>query len=278
MILYISAKRVFLGRHRFQPLRTHEETLEWANIVDAGEAREINGIVGKSLLFDVPNFDVVWNTLPEAMHLLDLGFVKGLSGRVFNSGTAAQTMLGYRRTSIAELSNLVRYVLKNPINISLLLAHNYVNIHFNCLDRNIRYPTDFPRRAREYDHASWKAHEWRQHGLFHLPIILPCLPREKNGEKSIYMAFTFLNRAVRLPDQEYVMIDQDMLTMAEEIIDDLYKICFGDTACTYNFHHTVTHLRHIRDKLGGPLTKLSAYPFEGSYSDMRRSFIPGTRT
>ena len=48
------------------------------------------------------------------------------------------------------------------------------------------------------------------------------------------MAFTFLNRAVRLPDQEYVMIDQDMLTMAEEIIDDLYNICFGDTACTYN--------------------------------------------
>ena len=111
-------------------------------------------------------------------------FVKGLSGRVFNSGTAAQTMHGYRRTSIAELSNLVRYVLKNPINISLLLAHNYVNIHFNCLDRNIRYPTDFPRRAREYDHASWKAHEWRQHGLFHLPIILRCSHGRRTGRRA----------------------------------------------------------------------------------------------
>lgn len=100
-------KRVFRPYMRHAPRRTHEQTLIWAEQVQNGEYEEIMGITGKSIFFDVENFDVVKGILPEPMHLMDGGFMKNTAGRTFRSGTAQQTRAGYRRSSSATLSTLI---------------------------------------------------------------------------------------------------------------------------------------------------------------------------
>ena len=139
------------------------------------------------------------------------------------------------------------------------------------------YPSDFPRRSRHYDHASLKAHEWRQLGLFAFPLIVRCLPKSKGNEKSVFMAFGFLNRAMRMPEEEYRGIPEAFLLEAMEILNGAYEAAYGRTANSYNYHIVASHLMDIRDKMNGPLTKYTAYPFEGSYGELRRAFMAGTR-
>lgn len=101
----ISGKRVFHTCMRFSALRTHEETLQWANEAEENGLDHVNGIMGKSVFFEAPNFDVVQDMMPEPMHLLDCGFVKNTCMRTFNSGNAAQTIPGYRRSPSGKLSD-----------------------------------------------------------------------------------------------------------------------------------------------------------------------------
>lgn len=93
---------------RFSERRNHEKTLEWAEEVEAGLVTEKNGIMGKSVLFQISEFDIVQDLLPEAMHLLDGGFMKNTCGRTFNQGKSPQTKAGYRRAPVTELSEILR--------------------------------------------------------------------------------------------------------------------------------------------------------------------------
>ena len=103
------AKRVFRPYMRFSEPRTHENTLTWADEVSGGQYLDKYGITGKSIFFKVPGLDIIHDIPPEPMHLMDGGFMKNTMGRTFNSGTSHQTRAGYRRSSIAKLSDIVRY-------------------------------------------------------------------------------------------------------------------------------------------------------------------------
>ena len=92
---------------RFCQPRSHEQNLEWALTVAAGEKAELMGMTGRSLFFDAPNFDTVYDMMPETMHLMDGGFMKNTCGRAFNSGSGPQTRPGYRKTNIATLNGYV---------------------------------------------------------------------------------------------------------------------------------------------------------------------------
>ena len=141
--------------------------------------------------------------------------------------------------------------------------------------RQAPFPSDFPRRSRAYDLASYKCHEWRQMSMFLFPLILRSLGAGKSHEKSVFLAFSFLSRCMRMPDEEYDLIPIAMIEKASDILNYHYIQAFGDTAASYNFHIVGSHLREIRRY--GPLTSLNAYPFEGTYSELRRSFMSGTR-
>ena len=104
---FISVKRVFLSRMRYCEERTHEQTLEAANQIVAGEYSELKGVIGKSPFFEARNFNVITDIIPEPMHLLDGGFAKALASRMFNSGSSQQSEPGYRRTSIAQLTKRI---------------------------------------------------------------------------------------------------------------------------------------------------------------------------
>lgn len=141
----------------------------------------------------------------------------------------------------------------------------------------MKYPSDFPRRARDYDVSNFKCHEWRQMGLFLFPLLVQSLGQGYGHEKSVFLSFAFLNRAVRLPDDEYALIPAEMFDEAVNILNEHYEEAFGSTAGSYNYHIVTSHLRELREFAEGPLTNYSAYPFEGMYADMRNTFIEGTR-
>ena len=108
------------------------------------------------------------------------------------------------------------------------------------------------------------------------PALVKSLPRECDSEKAVFLSFGFLNRAVRLPDDEYAKVEEEMITDAVNILNTHYEKAYGATACSYNFHIVGSHLPEIREQ-GGPMTEYSAYPFEGLYAEMRACFSPGTR-
>lgn len=92
---------------RYSPSRSHEDTLQWANEIENGLAEEINGIKGRSVLFDIPEFDIIHDVPPEPMHLIDGGFTKGLMARMFNVGTSNLHHPGYRRDNTVKLSEFL---------------------------------------------------------------------------------------------------------------------------------------------------------------------------
>lgn len=90
------------------------------------------------------------------------------------------------------------------------------------------------------------------------------------------MAYAFLSRVMRQPNVEYAIVPEDMIDAAIDILNEHYEAAFGPTAGSYNAHIVSSHLKQMRES--GPFTSNNAYPFEGMYSEMRRSFAPGTRT
>ena len=81
---------------------------------------------------------------------------------------------------------------------------------------------------------------------------------------------------MRLPDLEHQTVPDEMIERAITLLNEHHEAAFGVTAGTYNFHIVASHIREIRAH--GPLTDNTAYPFEGLYADLRRSFVPGTRS
>ena len=111
-------------------------------------------------------------------------------------------------------------------------------------------------------------------GLLMFPWIVRSLPPSKGHEKSVFISFGFLNRAMRLPDQEYRDIPFSMIKKAEAILSKEYELAFGPTANSYNYHNVSSHLLKIREE--GLFTDYSAYAFGRSYGDLGRIYIPGT--
>lgn len=112
-------------------------------------------------------------------------------------------------------------------------------------------------------------------GLLMFPVIVNVLGPGYGSEKSVFLSFGFMNRAVRMPDEEYKNIEEDMFVDAENILNEHYEKAFGQTAGSYNYHISSSHLRELRRH--GPLTEYTAYPFEGMYAEMRKCYAPGTR-
>ena len=268
-LLSLWGKRVFCPTMRFSQRRNHDQTLEWANLVEGGEYQELYGIIGKSVFFDVDGFDIIKDIPPDPMHFLDGGLIKNTCGRVFNSGSSHQTQPGYKRASITKLSDMIRYIFGHCF--SFTFNYNFYTFRY------IPFPSDFPRRSRVYDHPSYKCNKWRIVGTFLFPLLVRCLGQDKPHEKSIFISLGYLSRAMRLPDEEYNAIDRDIIADASNIFNEHYAAAFGPTAGSYNFHLFGSHLEEIREFLGGPFTASNAYPFEAQYAEMRRSYTSGTR-
>lgn len=220
--------------------------------------KKVCGIKGWSMLLDIPGFDMMYGVLPEYMHSMCLGTVQQVFELTFKTSQAP------RLFSRAQFPR-----------IHLAKLHNELN--------TVLVPREFSRRARSMEIGVWKAEEYRNLILFFFPAVIKVM-RNLNPPNLIEMELTrsiqlwaslaFVLRACCLQDEEYNGVDKSMLWLHQgNFLKQLDRLHGSPGNFTYNVHQ-VLHLVEMRSV--GPLPELSAFPFEGSYNNLKRSFHRGT--
>ena len=229
--------------------RTHEKVLEIIEKVENNEIsrEEAKGILGRSPLLLLDNFNIVLDVPTEYLHSVCIGVVKRLIILSFNVGE------------------------KRPAKKNRKLSSPET---YNKLMANIKVFREFPRRARDLNLSVMKGQEYRNVILFFFPLIIKCL--SEKVEKKIWMLFAYMIRSCILPDEEFACVNETSVTNASKQFYKLYESFFGELNCSYNFHVVASHLMKMR--VHGPLTFTSAFPFENFYGELRRSFVPGTQS
>ena len=125
------------GEHRSrQSIQAIIEKIENDEILNIDESK---GIIGRSVLFDVRDFNFVYDTPAEYLHSGCLGVVKKLVEMTFSVG------INRPRVTKRKLSSTKT---------------------FNTLILRTKVTKEFPRRARNLDFATFKAQEYRNLSLF----------------------------------------------------------------------------------------------------------------
>ena len=220
------------------------EKIEGNEILSIDEAR---GIIGRSVLFDIPEFNFVYDSPAEYLHSGCLGVVKNLVRLTFNVGGEKKKRITKRKLSSTA--------------------------NFNRLMICTKVPREFSRRARKLDFAVFKGQEFRNLILFFFPLVLECIEPEAK-EIDLWLHLSYLFRASCISSEEFRNINLDVIHESCQIFYKTFEQLFGEQNCPYNLHVFITHLMEIRTH--GPLTKTSAFKFESFYGEIRRSFVPGT--
>ena len=210
---------------------------------------EAKGILGRSPLTQIPNFNTVMDTPAEYLHSVCLGVTKRLVILTFN--------VGEKRTRVTKRK------LSNP---SI----------FNAMLREIKLFKEFSRRSRELDPSVMKGQEYRNIAIFFFIIVIKCIPVNNGKEKKLWLLYGYMIRSCILPEKEFKNIDLENIESACARFYKLYEELFGLDNCSYNTHVVIAHLLEIRHH--GPLTFTSAFSFESFYGEIRNSFVPGTQS
>ena len=226
--------------------RTRQKIEEILDNLDYLSHAEKKGIVGRSLMLNLPNYNVVRDSPAEYLHSCCLGLVKRTVELTFS--------VGENRPRIT----------KRKLSIPM---------DFNILMRMIKTPKEFPRRARDLDFAVFKGGEFRNLALFFFPLIIECI-EEGHEERNLWLFLAFMIRSCIVPSEEFRYVSLDVVEMCCSKFYKLYEKLFGALNCSYNTHVVCSHLPEIRAH--GPLTETSAFPFESFYGEMRHCFVPGT--
>jgi hypothetical protein len=211
---------------------------------ESGEVEKTFGIKHCSPLLKLPNFDMITGLPTEYMHLITLGVVK----------------------KVLCLFLCIRKDGGQPIYMQKAVAS------LNKSLRNVRTPSEFSRRTRDFKLAHWKAEEYRNLLLFFFPCLLPHL--QSRDEKTLWLLLVYAVRAFILPDTEYQTVRH--LVDVPAAVNDFYHLfhkLYKSQACSYNIH-VYSHLAILRHH--GPLTTTSAFRFESFLAVLKESFHVGT--
>ena len=199
------------------------------------------GIKGASPLFNLDNFDMVHHIPIEYMHNICLGVCRKLMKHFF--GESSQR----NKRNTAKVK---------AINSQLL---------------NVKTPSEFSRRPRELDISNYKASEFKYIMLAYYPIFWSVLTEEEN---QLFSVLCFLIRALTLPDKYYsIIITKYNVEEMAMMFCRQYEVMFSEGSMSYNMH-AIQHLPLVRNL--GPLTDTSTFCFEDYFSELKRSFSPGT--
>jgi hypothetical protein len=137
--------------------------------------------------------------------------------------------------------------------------------------RNIKTPSEFSRRTRDFKVAHWKAEEYRNMLLFFFPLLLPYLDDE---ERSLWLLLVYSVRAYVLPEDDFERT-KDVLQVPTAIgnFGSLFHKMFGSKNCSYNIH-VFSHLSLLRQH--GPLNSTSSFRFESFLAIIKDNFRVGT--
>lgn len=206
------------------------------------------GIIDRSPLLDFPGFDIIKDIPVDWMHGTCLGVVRMTFELTFDMGKNRKRKVPYKRVPVGNLNSQII---------------------------GIKWPTEFSRRSRVMDYSNWKAEEWRNLILFLHPIVVQVIPDDGHRqERELWLYLAYYVRAYVLPEEEFQHHSDHELRDVKMRWYELHYRLFGMENCPYNVH-VFTHLKYVREK-GDPLTETSAYPFEGFFATMRRSFTPGS--
>lgn len=228
--------------------RTRENISEILENIDVLTPQEKKGIIGRSVLFDIPRYNFVRDTPAEYMHSTCLGVIKRLVELTFSVGEVRP-----RKTN-RKLSDPKQ---------------------FNVLMRSIKNFKECSRRARDLDFSVLKAAEFRDLALLYFPLIVECIEDEQK-ERDLWLHIAFMVRACILPSEEFRYVDLNEVTACSMRFYKMYEAIFGRLNCTYNTHVVFSHITEIRAH--GPLTETSAFVFESFYGEMKKCFVPGTNS
>ena len=207
---------------------------------------EAKGIVFRSPLLDLPNFNYIYDVPAEYLHSGCLGVIKRLVELTFQ--------VGEKRTRITKRK------LSSPKSFNILMLMTLV-------------PQEFPRRARNLDTSVFKGQEYRNLCIFFFPLVLDCIENSAK-ERHLWLYLAYIIRSATIPTEEFSQINVDQVCEFSERFYKLFEQLFGKLNCPYNLHVFCGHVMEIRTH--GPLTETSAFKFESFYGEMRRSFVPGT--
>ena len=206
------------------------------------------GVVGRSPLWDIPDFDFTRDVPTEYMHTSCLGVVKRMIELTFSVGDPRPRETKRKLSSATE---------------------------FDLCMIDTKVPREFPRRARKLDFAVMKAVEMRNISLYFFPYVLQCIePNAK--ERKLWLLLAYSMRSCTIPSNEFSPIDLNDIETACREFYELYEKIFGAYNCSYNTHVFGCHLIEMRSH--GPLTETSAFVFESFYGEMRNAFTPGTQS
>jgi len=191
--------------------------------------------LGRSILLNIPHFDIVSHIPLDYMHMICIGVVK----------------------------KLIKLWISGPLKTRCLSSQKIKNISKSLL--NIRHfiPREFARRPREIqDFAQWKATELRQFLLYTGPVIL-----QKELNFVIFSNFLTLHIAVRILCQKSTVENIEYADkLLKHFVECFIKI-YGPEFASHNIHG----LLHITDcvKQFGPLDTFSAFPFENFMKELK---------
>lgn len=209
-------------------------------------ASERKGVVRRSALLDIPNFDAQHDCPVEYMHATCIGVVKQMVELTFDVGENRPRITKRKLSTALSFNELMKYV---------------------------KVPGEFPRRIRELDFSVMKAAEYRNVILFYFPIVIQCIPVD-DKERLLWLYLAFMIRSCVLSTQEFSTKLIPDIDFCSEKFYLLYEKVYGPRNCTYNTHVVSSHLMDMR--YHGPLTFTSAFLFESFYGEMRNAFVPGT--
>ena len=226
--------------------RTREKIKDILQNIDHLGPKERKGIVGPSVLLDLPNFDIVRDSPCEYLHSTCLGVIKRTVSLTFSVGESRPRVTKRKLSDPAE---------------------------FNVLMLSIKMPKESSRRARELDFAVLKGAEFRNLAIFFFPLIIECI-EEGEEERELWLCLAYMVRACIVPSEEFRYVNLNVVEMCSKKIYQIYEKLFGAVNCTYNSHIVFSHITEIRAH--GPLTETSTFSFKSFYGELKNCYVPGT--
>jgi len=236
-----SVKRITSSRH-FRHWLRHSQRYR----------SKLQGLTGKSVLLQIPGFDITKDLPVDYLHMFCLGVMRQTLKQTFDCGTPRTPGCTYRRASAAR---------------------------FNDGYSKVKVPTEQQRKTRPLQVGVWKGSEYKLLGLFTFPHLLRCLQHHPDTQRrllrDVWLTLVFVMRAVMLEEEEFQALEAvTNVEMECRVFSRLYEQYFGSPNMTFNVHQ-VRHLKEVYARYG-PLTKVSAFGYEDFYRLFGQGYHPGT--
>ncbi len=231
--------------------------LSWLKCVRKLERRQrrdprynnVKGIMGRSPLLDVPEFDIVKDAPTDPLHRDHLGITRNTWKIMTNQKTGCQKL----NKTDQQFTN-----------------------HVSGKYTKVRLPREFSHCARPVDVAVFKGHEWKSLLLTAFPAIADAA--ELHYGQAVgrwWTIYAFLYRVYVAPGRFYYQFSRSYLESLHEELYEIYEDQFGEENCKFNVHSYC----HMPDnRASGRQHEISTEDFESAYGIIQQCYTPGTRS